>query len=918
MRIQGWRIDGFGVLHDDGLSDLVPGVTVLLGENEAGKSTLLAFLRAMLFGFPDGRTNQRSYPPLSGGRHGGTLLLRDRCDAEWTLRRYADTRKTIGLLRPDGSAADAAELAALLGGADARLFNSVFAFGLDELQAFTSLTGEGVGERIFDAGISGAGTSARQVMRRLEQRQEALLKQRGGRAAINDLVRELAGLDAEERDARALVRQYESLRREEREQQARVVGLQSEADARQRRSTELQALIELQPRWQEREAAARELEELPQGEQAGLADEVAGLLRELQAQQAREERLAELDATAAREGAVSNAALQHLGGGWDLARAGTLDASVVVEDEVRGWAATIAQAAEALRDAQRGDQDCAQQAAQFTAEVERRRAQAPTDEPPTVAQIDRDEGVLRGLRDDAARLETLRLKAEQQAPPRRDGARVAWVLAALAAFGAAAGLLTGHAQIGAGLAVAAALLVVVAVLTRSPGPAGAGHGDEAPVIRELQSAIAAAAAALGLPAQPSSADLAACEARLRTARTQRGEWHAAAGRIADARTEAGLAAGRADAAATVVRQAEAAYEQAAAGWAAWLSGRGLPQASPQGIGELLQQAALARDAGARAGLAGQGADQIRAQGDVCDETARRLLQAAGRDASELPREALWAALGQLHTDLARGAELRRLVESAERLARTRLSSCEHPVVALDELACGDSGIWQDEAQRLGHELERLHEERDAAIEAAAAARTELGRIEHSADIPRLQEQRESLRAQLAELSGEYRVVSAARALIAETLRSYVRERQPAVLAGGSQAFAAVTGGRYVRVEQDEAAGLASLVVVHADGRRLPPDVLSTGTQQQLYLAIRLALAAEFATRTEPLPLIMDDCLVNFDPRRAAAVAGLLAEHAAQGQCLLFTCHPQTAELMAAQTAGPVRVIEMSRTASPGI
>ena len=70
----------------------------------------------------------------------------------------------------------------------------------------------------------------------------------------------------------------------------------------------------------------------------------------------------------------------------------------------------------------------------------------------------------------------------------------------------------------------------MALLTRrAPAP-----GDEAPVIRELRAAIAAAAATLGLPAQPSTAELATCEAALRTARTARGEWQAAATRMADA------------------------------------------------------------------------------------------------------------------------------------------------------------------------------------------------------------------------------------------------------------------------------------------------------------------------------------------------------------------------------------------------
>ena len=40
-------------------------------------------------------------------------------------------------------------------------------------------------------------------------------------------------------------------------------------------------------------------------------------------------------------------------------------------------------------------------------------------------------------------------------------------------------------------------------------------------------------------------------------------------------------------------------------------------------------------------------------------------------------------------------------------------------------------------------------------------------------------------------------------------------------------------------------------MVDGDGRQLKLDLLSKGTQQQLYLAIRLALVAEFAKRTEP-------------------------------------------------------------------
>ena len=57
--------------------------------------------------------------------------------------------------------------------------------------------------------------------------------------------------------------------------------------------------------------------------------------------------------------------------------------------------------------------------------------------------------------------------------------------------------------------------------------------------------------------------------------------------------------------------------------------------------------------------------------------------------------------------------------------------------------------------------------------------------------------------------------------------------------------------------------------------------------------------------TAALPVIMDDILVNFDPERAARAARVLAQAAAGDpatpghQILFFTCHPETAQLLAA-------------------
>ena len=614
-----------------------------------------------------------------------------------------------------------------------------------------------------------------------------------------------------------------------------------------------------------------------------------------------------------------------MGDGWTIERVKSFDTSIAVEDAVRAWEESLADAAQALHEAEGARASAEVAAGRAQAHADDLRAELPEVEPLAVTEIDRRESLLGSLREQAARLEVLRLQDEQAAASRRTARpTLAYVLAVVAAVAAAVVWIVGYAELGIGLAVAAALVAVAGVLSvrrgtgaGASGAAGVEDVARPGVLEGLRAAVAETAAELRLPAQPSATDLAACEASLRTQRTLRADWDNARRRVADAERQAAgaqrlVADARAD-----EQHAEKSMAESAAGWAAWLRERDLGDLSPAGVLEVLRQVAEARAADVRLGAAADGIADIARRAQAWEAEARSALEAAGRSAAGLSPEAVRAAVIALDRDLERRATLAAQIDAVERTVAVRLGACDDPDRAADELASGDVGVWQDEAARLDEEVASLRRERDGAIEAATTARTESRRIEESADIPRLQEERESLLAQLADVAREYRVVSAARSLIGDTLRTYVRERQPAVLEAGSAAFATVTNGRYVRVQPDDEGAFDTFVVLDRAGVRLQPDKLSRGTQQQLYLAIRLALVEEFARRTVPLPLIMDDCLVHFDPKRAAAVAGLLAERSADGQCLLFTCHPETAELMVQQTGGPVRVIEMPVPGGPG-
>ena len=80
MRIESIHIDGFGVWNDKNFGPLDPGLNVFYGPNETGKSTLMAFIRSMFFGF-EKRGTARRYEPLNGGAHGGSMLRAPTRDA---------------------------------------------------------------------------------------------------------------------------------------------------------------------------------------------------------------------------------------------------------------------------------------------------------------------------------------------------------------------------------------------------------------------------------------------------------------------------------------------------------------------------------------------------------------------------------------------------------------------------------------------------------------------------------------------------------------------------------------------------------------------------------------------------------------------------------------------------------------------
>ena len=206
MRLNELHVEGFGHFRDHVVGPLDSAVTVLHGPNEAGKSTLLAFIRTILFGFPL-RGRDDHYPPLAGGRHGGRITLVDDDGVSYTLERFAGPRGGSPVLR--AASGEPAALERLVGHATLNLFSNVFAFSLDEMQSEELMSDEEVSGRLYSVGMGASGLP--ELTRSLDSRRDGLFRPRGSAQKIPQLLHELNGIDRRLREIQGNADQYRLL-----------------------------------------------------------------------------------------------------------------------------------------------------------------------------------------------------------------------------------------------------------------------------------------------------------------------------------------------------------------------------------------------------------------------------------------------------------------------------------------------------------------------------------------------------------------------------------------------------------------------------------------------------------------------------------------------------------------------------------
>jgi uncharacterized protein YhaN len=286
----------------------------------------------------------------------------------------------------------------------------------------------------------------------------------------------------------------------------------------------------------------------------------------------------------------------------------------------------------------------------------------------------------------------------------------------------------------------------------------------------------------------------------------------------------------------------------------------------------------------------------------------------------LQRAASVASIDDLRRAIERSDELRSL-QAEQKTALSALAE-DGDGMPLAELTQECSAVDLDQTaaheQMINQELADLRTQQLESGATRTAARREFDAVGGDDGAAKAAADKQAALAEMSDIAEEYVRLRSAGLLLQWATDRYRREKQAPLLKRAGELFAILTGGSFedLRLEFDEQ-DRAQLAGVRANGSSVKVSGMSTGSADQLYLALRVAAVEDFLSHSVPLPFIADDLFINFDNERAAAGFKVLAQLARKTQVLFFSHHKHLLDIANTTIGRDLSTIYLSpRTVKP--
>ncbi len=235
MKIQNLHVEQCGGWRDLRLPLATDGLTVLYGPNEAGKSTLMRFIRGVLYGFdPRDEVGLGARPGRSSCA--GELRVQSGGE-EYTVRRESEWNGRGGLrvTTRDAVLDTEAAMGRLRANLPRDVFERVFAVGLPELQELATLDGDEVARHVYELSLGDEGRRIVDAWKHAATDRRALWDEESGRGELQRIGAELRSIESRLEECRArdvrideVARQRDQLIESIDDQRGRQRGLQEQ------------------------------------------------------------------------------------------------------------------------------------------------------------------------------------------------------------------------------------------------------------------------------------------------------------------------------------------------------------------------------------------------------------------------------------------------------------------------------------------------------------------------------------------------------------------------------------------------------------------------------------------------------------------------------------------------------------------
>lgn len=206
------------------------------------------------------------------------------------------------------------------------------------------------------------------------------------------------------------------------------------------------------------------------------------------------------------------------------------------------------------------------------------------------------------------------------------------------------------------------------------------------------------------------------------------------------------------------------------------------------------------------------------------------------------------------------------------------------------LETGQYDQWMETHNTLSRRIEEESAKLGELQRSQGAIDNEIFRLAGDDSMTSALQKKEKIEVELKSALEEWLTLMYTEELLTRAQTIYESGRQPQIMKMANEFLKDMTMGKYSLHMADNGKDIFIEDSTHAVKNE---KIWSSGTGDQVFLAIRLAMALSFGEQIEPLPIVLDDIFVRFDEKRQRETLRFLMELGKKQQIFLFTCHERT-------------------------